>query len=252
MSGVLLLKNKTEPRDPYESLFSGKGYSVDFVPLLCHVHESHDEIVSFLESSLEARAFIITSQRAVEALMKPLAELKTTKTEVYREIINKPMYTVGQATARLLSKIEFQDIRGGDEAGNGDVLANIIVSAPLFESGGKKIIFFTGETRRDIIPRALDKNGFDLTEKVVYKTESMGNIGRRFESAYNKLKSPIWIVFFSPQGTEQIIEYINNNRPNCKIASIGPTTESFLKKNGIRPDTVSAKPIPESLLESMK
>lgn len=119
-------------------------------------------------------------------------------------------------------------------------------------------LFLVGEIRRDIIPKKLKANGYKVNEIVTYKTENLlDNIDRFIlhykndennEAVMNKPST--WIVFFSPQGTEDIIEYLKENK-GYKIASIGPTTEQYLLEKGLKPDTVSFKPSPIFLLNAI-
>lgn len=252
---VILLKNETTPKDPYKEIFEEKSLDAFFVPLLVHNPINHVEIVSFLTSEKyinEFKAFIITSQRCIESLDLVLSLIKDQS--VLDRILSKPAYTVGPATYDVLSNLGFKDIRGGADAGNGSILSDLIIKDELFQEDNKNILFLTGEIRKDIIPKKLLSSGFDLIELVAYRTEVMEDVVERYTNIYNSIKDKEhekWIVFFSPQGTENITQHLVDNNSNFKIASIGPTTETYLLEKGIKPDFVAKKPTAASLIEGI-
>ena len=64
------------------------------------------------------------------------------------------------------------------------------------------MVFFTGEICKDIFPKALLNYGFDLTERVIHKTEDRDNIEDQFTPTWTQHhdQNP-WIVSFLSQGT---------------------------------------------------
>lgn len=258
MSSVFFLKNKTVPKDPYHNVFKDQGYDITFIPLLDHIHEELSIIADYLKSSefiQDTPALIITSQRAVEALD---AALKLVDEHNRAIIFEKLAFTVGPATYKILSELGFKNIEGGIEAGNGTVLSEIIIRRLRKD---QRVIFFTGETRRDIIPKKLTSEGYDLKELVIYKTIPKDGIIERFTENFEvkkQLDNTKWIIFFSPQGTQDIVTYLKTFQhdtqfqQNFKIASIGPTTETYLIENGITPHLVSSKPEANTLLKDIE
>lgn len=252
---VVLLKNETIPFDPYKTDFKNRSVDALFIPLLIHQPINHGEIVKFLTSSEyldNFQAFIITSQRCIESLDIVLSSIEDTN--ILQKILNKPAYTVGPATSEVLAKLGFEDIRGGENAGNGSILSELIIADTFFQNGNKKILFLTGEIRKDIIPVKLTSAGFDLKELVAYRTEVMKDVVERYSSVYNNLSSSDcekWLVFFSPQGTEYITEHLLSRNSDFKIASIGPSTEAYLLEKGIKPDFVAKKPNSVSLVQGI-
>lgn len=252
---VVFLKNATVPFDPYQEIFDKHNHDSHFVPLLTHNPINHPLIIEFLTSNeflLDYKGLIITSQRCIESLDIVLSQIQDK--DILDNILNKPAYTVGPATSDVLSRLGFNDIRGGISAGNGSILSDIIINDDLFKNGSTKILFLTGETRKDIIPRKLLAAGFALKELVAYRTDVMGDVVERYSLLYESLKDipyEKWIVFFSPQGTEYITSHLLKNKSEFKIASIGPTTEEYLIGKGIVPDFVAKKPNATSLLEGI-
>ncbi|EGW32730.1 uncharacterized protein SPAPADRAFT_60084 [Spathaspora passalidarum NRRL Y-27907] len=247
MTNIVLLKNPSIPTDPYDIKFSSENYTPRFIPLLTHGHVDKQSTIAYLQSRefSQVGIFIITSQRAVEILRECIDELdESTKVEIFK----KTGYTVGPATFKILREVGFSDVRGGEDAGNGAKLAGIVMEDVQDKS--EPMIFFTGEIRKDIIPRALIGQGYNLSERVIYKTSGRDDVVEKFNTVKNQGG---WLVFFSPQGTETFVDYLKEgqNRQKWKIASIGPTTETYLLENGITPEVVAAKPAPNSLFDAI-
>lgn len=252
MADIFLLKNKTVPKDPYHEILEPSSFKPTFVPLLDHVHINQEETIKLLESDkfiLHTSAIIITSQRAVESLASTLSKLP----EDYRaKVFEKTAYTVGPATFKILSELGFKNVKGGEEAGNGDILSDIILN-DIKENDDEHFVFFTGEIRRDIIPKKLSNNGVSIKEVVIYKTEEKSGIIDDFtDKFHNCSNNSKWIVFFSPQGTAEIVDHLKTqDLSNTKIGSIGPTTEKYLIENGIKVDLVSKKPDAQNLFDGI-
>lgn len=249
---VVMLKNKTSPSDSYFDHFQANGHDVAFVPLLRHGPVSIDATTKYLTSDefiKEVDLFIITSQRAVEVFHQCLKRIEMLDPSMAEDIRSKPGYTVGPATEAILKANGFIDVRGGRTAGNGSKLADIIIND--IQHSSPSIVFFTGEIRKDVIPAKLKSRGTSVKEKVIYKTEPKEDITSLFE--LQCLCHNDWIVFFSPQGTEGIVNFIQNSPASqrFKIASIGPTTQEYLQENGIRAQVVAREPTAHSLLEGL-
>ncbi|GMM39744.1 uroporphyrinogen-III synthase [Hanseniaspora uvarum] len=249
MRKVLLLKTKTTPSDPYENLLKKENIKHHFIPLLTHKHLP-EKCINLFRADIDSIDYlIITSQRAVEALEQSI--LPSLDEVVINKILNKPIFTVGPATAEFLKRIGFNDIKGGNDAGNGSILSDLIMaeSEEKYKTN-KKGIFLVGEIRKDVIPRKLIPNGYNLEEIEVYTTKSMDNIIERFNEKMNLINykegEVPYVVFFSPQGTEDIIK---TDFTRATIISIGPTTKEYLENNNIKVNGVCKKPNADSLLE---
>lgn len=249
---VLLLKNKTAQLDKYEVLFKENGFEPVFIPLITHNHVPGNLLQLIKEPSYMAKLqnIIITSQRTVECLSESV--LPYLNPPVKEALLSKTVYTVGPSTKEFLLRIGFKTVKGGKDAGNGSILADIITSDLLTGTNDNKIfeiLFLVGEIRRDIIPKKLSSRDIKVREVVTYKTKDLDDNIDRFKSA---LSQDSWVVLFSPQGTREILEYLKTRKgENVKLASIGPTTEKFLQENGIEPQVVSAKPDACSLFNAI-
>lgn len=247
---VLLLKNRTTPRDPYYEAFVTAGFDPTFIPLLEHGHVDREKSIEYLKSSefLRYPVVIITSQRAVECLNECLEYVDT---ETRQMIHTKTIYTVGPATTKVLRDAGFTAIRGGSDAGNGLALSDIIIR-DVEQGTPSEMIFFTGEIRKDIIPRRLLSANIALVEKVLYNTRDRPDIVDNFHSCRHGAE---WVVFFSPQGTDPIVRHLQSQLQEEVmpfVASIGPTTEEYLQLNGLPIHTVAAKPEASSLIAAIE
>ncbi|CCD24900.1 uroporphyrinogen-III synthase HEM4 NDAI_0E00840 [Naumovozyma dairenensis CBS 421] len=252
---VLLLKNKTEGNDRYDVLFKEKGYNPKFIPLIKHTHLPQELLHLIADESYlkNLRYIVVTSQRTVECINEQILPQLTDKQK--QLLFDKVVYTVGPTTASYLERSGFKNIKGGHEAGNGDILSDIIVSD--LSSNNKdnmhEILLLVGKIRRDIIPKKLNDNGFSIKEVIVYETDTLKDNCENFQAT---LEDNCWVVVFSPQGIDDILEYIKQNNiltnHKIQIAAIGPTTEKFLNQNGIYEMIVSPKPDAHSLLNEIE
>lgn len=245
---ILMLKNRTIPLDPYVEILEANGSSAEFLPLLHHGPVCINATVTYLSSNEfldKVSKFIITSQRAVEVFRDCLEQIEEKTALAAEKIRSKTGYTVGPATEKILQENGFRDVRGGSHAGNGSKLAEIIMEDT--KDSTQQIVFFTGVIRKDVIPVKLKAHGYNVKEEVIYKTEPRRGILNDFQKCCEKKID--WIVFFSPQGTEDIVRDLKHSlfSLQTKIASIGPTTEEYLRENGLAPAVVAKKPTASSL-----
>lgn len=302
---IYLFKNKTVPHDPYHNQFLAAGFTPIFVPLLKHEFVDQSQLGSYLRSDEfeKSGAVIITSQRAIEALNWHLAELKRDENSTdndndkdqsaLNKLLNKPVYTVGPACAAALKRWGYTDIRGGSLAGNGLKLAEIILEdinkeKELGNGQGllESFVFFTGVTRRDIIPEKLTAAGVKIEERVVYRTLAVENLmqkvlavirdgsngsdlgnglGEDFEDEVEEYPSAgyengledgmgqEYYVFFSPAEADPVVEAVralSELRP-VRLAAIGPTTETYLRDKKMTPHVVAPKPDATHLIQEI-
>lgn len=261
---VILLKNKTVPIDKYELECRSKAFEPIFVPLIKHTHVIQDfrNVLDTIPGYLNTiNHIIITSQRTVESLNEAI--IPTLTSEQKSVLFSKTVYTVGPATANFIRRSGFINVRGGEDAGNGSVLADIIIDDLKTDVKARppsELLFLVGEIRRDIIPKKLNSKGIKVREVVTYKTEELSDGFNRFIQAIKPRNegeiSLNWVVVFSPQGTREITQYLSDNgRPkgsHLRVASIGPTTKKYLDDNDIISDVVSPKPDSKSLLDAIE
>ncbi|CAI4789699.1 BAI_1a_G0051150.mRNA.1.CDS.1 [Saccharomyces cerevisiae] len=261
---VLLLKNKTVPIDKYELECRSKAFEPIFVPLIKHTHVIQDfrNVLNTIPNYLNTINYIIiTSQRTVESLNEAI--IPTLTSEQKAALLSKTVYTVGPATANFIRRSGFINVKGGEDAGSGSILADIIIddlSTDIKACPPSELLFLVGEIRRDIIPKKLHSKGIKVREVVTYKTEELSDGFKRFIHAMKECDEDEvfsdWVVVFSPQGTKEITQYLgdSNRLPgsHLRVASIGPTTKKYLDENDVTSDVVSPKPDPKSLLDAIE
>ncbi|KAH9890871.1 tetrapyrrole biosynthesis, uroporphyrinogen III synthase [Xylariomycetidae sp. FL2044] len=286
---ILLLKTKSTPSDAYEELFTTprQGFKFDpaFVPVLQHQFEQDglktcNELLEkkLISGSPEAAygGLIFTSQRAVEAFAKLVDEGQGDRDWPHLQDI--PIYSVGPATTRALRAVSQTPPLQifGEHTGNGDALAHFILEhyGDWYKDRASKppLLFLVGEQRRDIIPKTLmdetlpSDRRIQVNEVVVYGTGVMESFGKDFEAIISKTEKrhPRWIVVFSPTGCDSMLRGLGmldeetgkvkktGGEQTARIATIGPTTRDFLKRNfDYEPDVCSAKPSPEGVWQGI-
>ena len=236
---VLLLKTKSSPTDGYEeqfAAFKGRRYIPDFIPVL--EHKFRDDTLKDIRELIIHKAFaassdatgstnyggiIFTSQRAVEAFTIVIEDLRK-DSSLSNDLLpaSRFFYVVGPATARGLNSLQLECPIVGEESGNGDALAQFILSHynehhPSDSTQQKPgLLFLVGEQRRDIIPKTLQSDALyskqrtRVDELVVYETEEMESFHSSFaETWIQNIRSghlEQWVVIFSPTGCQALLE----------------------------------------------
>ncbi len=229
---------------------------------------------------------IFTSQRAVDAFGSVVARLDPSKLEAMFDK-DMPLYVVGPATARGVAALGLPCPILGEETGNGEALARFIlehrksISKEVTHLNGRSLplLFLVGEQRRDIIPNSLQSQDLQaaerttVTELVVYETGEAATFEEEFidliQEAKAKKAKEQWVVVFSPQGCEAMLNSLGwlDERTgkfsvarketsagplSTYIATIGPTTRDFLVESfAYEPDVCAAKPSPEGVGEGI-
>ncbi|MCV9932374.1 uroporphyrinogen-III synthase [Flavobacterium sp. LS1R47] len=171
---------------------------------------------------------IFTSQNAVHSV------LSDPKSE---ELKSKNVFCVGLKTKILLSESGFNVIAYTGYAAD---LAEIITLIYANES----YTFFSGNLRRETLPKALKDAGVKLNEIKVYETTLTPQ----------KITSPVdGILFYSPSGIESYLK--DNTIKNEKCFCIGETTAEALEKitkNIIIADQPTVEDVIEDVLHEYK
>ncbi|RDL33830.1 uncharacterized protein BP5553_08198 [Venustampulla echinocandica] len=282
---IYLLKTKSTPHDAYEEQFSapkdGVQFEPIFVPVLEHTHL--EEGMNFVRDVLHNKhiglregakygGMVFTSQRAVEAFAKLIAEGKGEEGWPYLQDV--PIYAVGPATSRALKAIlQNPPLNVLGETVNGEDLAHFMLDhyGELYKarSGKPPLLFLAGRQRRDIIPKTLmdpslpSEQRIPVDERVVYETDVMRSFGQNFSEKLEEVgnRGTRWVVVFSPTGCDAMLRalfYLDPethkyspriwDKDTTHIASIGTTTRDFLKNTfGFESDVCAAIPSPEGV-----
>ncbi|KAF7330458.1 Uroporphyrinogen-III synthase [Mycena venus] len=189
--------------------------------------------------------------------------------------LSTPFYVVGKSTASAVkairdahpnSRYSPSDIRG-ESSGTSEQLARFILadleSLPP-PSRRKPFLYLTGDKNRDTLPDILASGDVELNPLQVYKTQGSSafpdDLKLALESSQDS--SSWWIVFFAPSAAEFVTPFLRRHfdlgtmdtaspaRRTARVASIGPTTSTFLQdKLNIAVDAVAPKPTPNDLLQ---
>lgn len=290
----------------FTELEDGK-YRPIFVPVLEHMFR--DDALRTLRRSAERFAFaggseadvrrkatnnpakkyggiIFTSQRAVDAFTTVVAKLDPSKIDAFFDK-DMPLYVVGPATARGVKALNLPCPIVGEESGNGGALAQAILehrktlSREVTHLNGRALplLFLVGEQRRDIIPKALQSEELPPAEQtpvlevIVYETGEMATFEEDFANLLQQAKragvKEQWVVVFSPQGCEAMLNALGwldektgkfsegrkevvSGPLKTHIVTIGPTTRDFLRQElEYEPDICADKPSPEGVGEGI-
>ena len=171
---------------------------------------------------------IFTSQNAVRSF------LKNSKQE---ELKSKNVFCVGLKTKIVLSEAGFNVVA---YTGYASDLAEIITLIYANES----YTFFSGNLRKDTLPKALAEAGIKFNEIQVYKTSLTPH----------KIKDAVdAILFFSPSGVESYLKENKIKKETCFC--IGETTAEALgkiTKNIVIANQPSIEDVIEDVIEDFK
>ena len=198
------------------------------------------------------------------------------------------LYAVGPATGRALEGVrdEFLDgceIFGGKGAGSGEVLAGMMLGKGEGEydvvnedgRGRRPVLFLTGETRRDVIPRMLmderlGERRVQVDEMVVYTTAELDEFEFNFAKVLLETDPLVtggavrWTVVFSPMAGKGMLiglgwwdERAGKCRENLGerktyVCCIGPTTREYLRGLGFETDVMAEKPSPQGVKDGIE
>ena len=175
---------------------------------------------------------IFTSQNAVRSFLKNPKQEK-----LIQQLRNKNVFCVGLKTKILLSEAGFNVVA---YTGYASDLAEIITLIYANES----YTFFSGNLRKDTLPKALAEAGIKFNEIQVYKTSLTPH----------KIKDAVdAILFFSPSGVESYLKENKIKKETCFC--IGETTAEALEKvtkNIIIADQPSVENVIEDVIEEYK
>lgn len=159
----------------------------------------------------------------------------------------------------------------GEEAGRGEGLVEIIAGSGVKKENVKnKVLWLTGEKRREGLRTGLMAKGIDVEICVVYGTTLSPQFSAHFRQALLETepesgKGVRWIVIFSAQGGREMLEGLGWLKEESEkvlerqegrttyMASIGPTTREYLEGHfGLRVDVCADRPSPEGVREEIE
>lgn len=233
MVDVVLLRSCDDP-DAYVNAFHEAGRVAECVPVLSFAYPNQDALRQHLLDAASHAALVVTSPRAVRALSDVLDTVPEPVRAVWRQ---RPSFAVGPKTARRLREAQLKPV--GEASGGAEALVRFIEE----EAPPGPLLFLCGNRRRDAVPDGLREAGIEVTEQVVYETNTRSDL-RVPEGAR-------WLVFFSPSGIEAVQSAESVDASRYRRAAIGPTTADALAQAGLPADAVAERPAPEPLVDAI-
>lgn len=186
------------------SLANAYHISIDEIPFIeiknIETPDIKKRIAALSKQSITA---IFTSTNAVNAV-KAILPIKP----------QWKVFCLGYKTKRV-AEATFGDKNIIGIADNGEQLAEEIIT----HSKERKMFFFCGNQRRNVLPDQLKKNGIGLEELIVYHTIEMP---QKISKLYDG------ILFYSPSGVKSFFSK-NTIGKNTQLFAIGQTTANEAK-----------------------
>jgi len=206
-----ILVSQPEPKDknsPYFKLAEKYGLKVDFRPFIqiepIGAKEFRQQKVDILAHS----AVIFTSRNAVDHFFSLCKDMKI---EVPAEM---KYFCISEQTANYLQKYIVVRKR---KIFTGLRTAEDLIQI-LKKHKNEKYLFPCSNIRKDDIPNFLNKNKFDYSEAVIYRTVA-SDLSDLADVNYDI------IAFFSPSGINSLfVNFPEFKQNNTRIAAFGPTT----------------------------
>lgn len=214
------------------------------------IDESLISIAAMYNLLIDPVAFIETQDITTPCLQKRITELSQQNITVIFtsanavEAVNKllpakPSWKIFCMNYKTKESVE--NIFGNENiigtASNAAQLAEKVINA----SSAKKIIFFSGDKRRDELPQKLKMNGFELEELILYKTiEKPQAIAGIYDG----------LLFFSPSGVKSFFA-ANTINERTKIFAIGNTTAEEIRSFTHLPVIIAEFPDTKNLISEV-
>ncbi|KAF9264121.1 tetrapyrrole biosynthesis, uroporphyrinogen III synthase [Marasmius fiardii PR-910] len=272
-SAVILLRAPSEVNDKYDTAFSTSGYTALSVPVLETVLVNIVGLTNIVQNGAEYDGVIVTSARACEAWRDVVDNLGSLSTTTGDDWNSKPFYVVGKATKTALSEIYTRhpespfaptpSLIKGEDCGNADQLGHFIVDD--VKSRPVKLLYLTGDKNRDTLPNILRDGDVGFQALQVYETRGSTKFPTDLKDNLDPCATRWWIVFFAPSAAQFVLPFIEeyfelpgktsaarSSKPLVKVASIGPTTDKYLRETlNLHVAAMASKPTPEDLVSAI-
>jgi len=234
-----ILVSQPEPennKSPYFDLATKHNLKVDFRPFI------HVEGVSAREFRQEKidmsthTAVIFTSKTSIDHYFRMAEETRTTIPDTMK------YFCVSEATAYYLQKYIVYRKRK-IFYGNGIIQDLVEI---MNKHKDEKFLLPISAAHKEEIPLLLQKNSFDYTKAVLYRTEC-SDLSDLADVNYDIL------VFFSPSGIKSLFQNFPDFKQNeTKIASFGEKTAKAAEEAGLRLDITAPKPKAPSMTMALE
>ena len=234
-----ILVSQPEPADknsPYYKLAEKYNLKIDFRQFIeidpVDVREFRKQKVNILDHT----AVIFTSRNAVDHFFRLAAE---SKVEIPADM---KYFCISEQTANYLQKyivIRKRKIFTGERTASD--LLDVIKKHKT-----EKYLFPCSDIRKDDIPEFMEKNGYNLSEVIIYKTVA-SDLSDLSDITYDI------IAFFSPSGIKSLFDNFPDFKQNkTRIAAFGPTTAKAVKDAGLILDIQAPLPNAPSMTGALE
>lgn len=229
VKSILITQPKPETdKNPYFELAKKYNLKIDFRPFI-HVEgilakDFRKDKVSFGDFT----AVIFTSRNAIDHYFRVAEEMR------FDVPVDMKYFCVSESTALYLQKyIQYRKRK---------IFFGKQTSADLMDLLKKhkeeKFLFPCSDVHKEDIPVFLEKNGFNYSEAVIYRTVC-SDLSDLRDVNYDV------IAFFSPSGIKSLyLNFPDFQQNNTRIAAFGPTTHKAVLEAGLKLDIQA--PMPQS------
>jgi uroporphyrinogen-III synthase len=187
-----------------------------------------DEITGMEKLVAQSLTVVFTSVHAVDAIRRWLKE----------PLPDWRVYSISGPTCEAVVALLGEKAVAG-KAESAYELAKVIIDREMGRS--REIVFFCGDQRREELPSLLRESGFEVIEKVGYRTVLTP---RKVEQNYDG------IAFFSPSAVESFFS-VNVIAGEIPLFAIGPTTAAAIRARCTNPVITGGTPEKAMLIHKM-
>ncbi|MFH6983223.1 uroporphyrinogen-III synthase [Marinoscillum sp. 108] len=234
-----ILVSQPEPTDqnsPYQKLAEKYDLKIDFRQFIEIDPVDAKEFRKQKVNILDHTAVIFTSRNAVDHFFRLAAE---NKVEIPTDM---KYFCISEQTANYLQKyivIRKRKIFTGERTAQ-DLLE------VMKKHKKEKFIFPCSDIRKDDIPDFMEKNGYDFSEVIIYRTVA-SDLSDLSDIFYDI------IAFFSPSGIKSLFDNFPNFKQNkTRIAAFGPTTAKAVRDAGLILDIQAPLPNAPSMTGALE
>ncbi len=215
VSSILVSQPKPKnSNSPYFKLASKYNLKVDFRPFIQIEPINGKEFRKQKINILDHSAIILTSRNAVDHFFRLALE---NKVEIPSDM---KYFCISEQTSNYLQKyivIRKRKIFIGSKTAQD-------LTEVLKKHKNEKFLFPCSNIRKDDIPNFLNKNDYNFTEAVIYKTVA-SDISDLADVNYDI------IAFFSPSGINSLfVNFPDFKQNSTRIAAFGPTTAKAVRE----------------------
>jgi uroporphyrinogen-III synthase len=226
----------TDDKSPYFSLAEKYNLKIDFRPFIQVEPVSLKEFRKQKVEVLDHTAVIFTSRNAVDHFFKLCQEMKL---DIPADM---KYFCISEQTANYLQKyivIRKRKIFTGSRTA-GDLIEI------LKKHKNEKYVFPCSNIRKNDIPDFLEKNGYQYSEAIIYKTVA-SDLSDLADVNYDI------IAFFSPSGINSLfVNFPDFKQNNTRIAAFGPTTAKAVRDANLRLDIEAPMPNAPSMTGALE